>query len=317
MSLGFRNRPLGLGGYGALRPTIALSPPPYPPPLSIWWRRKCPGKRRAWERVREWGRRWPSAETARHPLGSASKQTLQSRVPQCRARAGLPRLLYSLQGLSSPAPRELVKERFLGRAASPQRADGQLLEQHRQQGGRAGAAKGCVATVRRARLFAFPPEGTGASDHGVPGPVHRRGKRQRGDRVADWVLPGHADHHQLVPGQHGSVRPAYPTRAALRPLPPLALATLGFRPLLCRLLLCLGEGCTYATLLHRTALCVERYLAYCRPLCARVVITQPRVSVLIAALWALALLSAGPFFFLVGIEQDPGVSAFPDLNSTV
>lgn len=90
-----------------------------------------------------------------------------------------------------------------------------------------------------------------------------------------------------------------------------------FGPLLCRLLLCLGEGCTYATLLHRTALCVERYLAYCRPLCARVVITQPRVSVLIAALWALALLSAGPFFFLVGIEQDPGVSAFPDLNSTV
>ncbi|XP_036994897.1 motilin receptor [Artibeus jamaicensis] len=89
-----------------------------------------------------------------------------------------------------------------------------------------------------------------------------------------------------------------------------------FGPLLCRLSLYLGEGCTYATLLHITALSVERYLAICRPLRARVVITRPRVRGLIAALWAVALISAGPFFFLVGVEQDPGVNAFSDLNST-
>ncbi|XP_045677515.1 motilin receptor isoform X1 [Phyllostomus hastatus] len=89
-----------------------------------------------------------------------------------------------------------------------------------------------------------------------------------------------------------------------------------FGPLLCRLSLYLGEGCTYATLLHMTALSVERYLAICRPLRARVVITRPRVRALIAALWAVALISAGPFFFLVDVEQDPGVNAFSDLNST-
>ncbi|KAM5310780.1 motilin receptor isoform 2-T2 [Glossophaga mutica] len=89
-----------------------------------------------------------------------------------------------------------------------------------------------------------------------------------------------------------------------------------FGPMLCRLSLYLGEGCTYATLLHMTALSVERYLAICCPLRARVVITRPRVRALIAALWAVALISAGPFFFLVGVEQDPGVNAFSDLNST-
>lgn len=95
-----------------------------------------------------------------------------------------------------------------------------------------------------------------------------------------------------------------------------------FGPLLCRLSLYVGEGCTYATLLHMTALSVERYLAICRPLRARVLVTRRRVRALIAALWAVALLSAGPFFFLVGVEQDPvveedaGVDALPDLNRT-
>lgn len=89
-----------------------------------------------------------------------------------------------------------------------------------------------------------------------------------------------------------------------------------FGPLLCRLSLYVGEGCTYATLLHMTALSVERYLAICRPLRARVLVTRPRVRALIAALWALALLSAGPFFFLVGVEQDPPVGPLPDLNGT-
>ncbi|XP_068919700.1 motilin receptor [Petaurus breviceps papuanus] len=78
-----------------------------------------------------------------------------------------------------------------------------------------------------------------------------------------------------------------------------------FGQLLCRLSLYLSEGCTYASLLHITALSVERYLAICYPLRARVLITHRRVRALIAALWAVALLSAGPFFFLVGVEQDP------------
>ncbi|KAM7110626.1 motilin receptor [Molossus nigricans] len=89
-----------------------------------------------------------------------------------------------------------------------------------------------------------------------------------------------------------------------------------FGPLLCRLSLYVGEGCTYATLLHMTALSIERYLAICRPLRARVLITRSRVRALIAALWAVALLSAGPFFFLVGVEQDPRFDALPDLNGT-
>ncbi|XP_046933891.1 motilin receptor [Lynx rufus] len=89
-----------------------------------------------------------------------------------------------------------------------------------------------------------------------------------------------------------------------------------FGQLLCRLSLYLGEGCTYATLLHMTALSVERYLAICRPLRARVLVTRRRVRALIAALWAVALLSAGPFLFLVGVEQDPGLDAVPDLNGS-
>lgn len=89
-----------------------------------------------------------------------------------------------------------------------------------------------------------------------------------------------------------------------------------FGPLLCRLSLYVGEGCTYATLLHMTALSVERYLAICRPLRARVLVTRRRVRALIAALWVVALLSAGPFFFLVGVEQDPDVHALLDGNST-
>uniref|UniRef100_A0A8C3VQM1 Motilin receptor n=1 Tax=Catagonus wagneri TaxID=51154 RepID=A0A8C3VQM1_9CETA len=89
-----------------------------------------------------------------------------------------------------------------------------------------------------------------------------------------------------------------------------------FGQLLCRLSLYLGEGCTYATLLHMTALSVERYLAICRPLWARVLVTRRRVRALIAALWAVALLTAGPFFFLVGVEQDPNHDEVQDLNGT-
>ncbi|KAB1267867.1 Motilin receptor [Camelus dromedarius] len=61
---------------------------------------------------------------------------------------------------------------------------------------------------------------------------------------------------------------------------------------------------------------VERYLAICLPLRAGVLVTRRRVRALIVALWAVALLSAGPFFFLVGVEQDPGRFAVQDFNGT-
>ncbi|KAM9032727.1 motilin receptor [Sarcophilus harrisii] len=93
-----------------------------------------------------------------------------------------------------------------------------------------------------------------------------------------------------------------------------------FGQLLCRLSLYLGEGCTYASLLHVAALSAERYLAICHPLRARVLVTRRRVRALIAALWAVALLSAGPFLFLVGVEQDPAPGgaqgATPAANGT-
>ncbi|XP_055988689.1 motilin receptor [Sorex fumeus] len=87
-----------------------------------------------------------------------------------------------------------------------------------------------------------------------------------------------------------------------------------FGSLLCRLSLSLGEGCTYASLLHVTALGAERYLAVCRPLRARVLVTRRRVRALLAALWAVALLSAAPFFFLVGVQRDP--RAVPNATSS-
>ncbi|XP_014821223.1 PREDICTED: motilin receptor [Calidris pugnax] len=76
-----------------------------------------------------------------------------------------------------------------------------------------------------------------------------------------------------------------------------------FGQLLCRLSHYLSEGCTYCTILHITALTVERYLAICFPLKAKVVVTKRRVKAVIGVLWAFAFLSASPFFFLVGVEQ--------------
>ncbi|NWQ77848.1 MTLR protein, partial [Columbina picui] len=76
-----------------------------------------------------------------------------------------------------------------------------------------------------------------------------------------------------------------------------------FGQLLCRLSHYLSEGCTYCTILHISALTVERYLAICFPLKAKVVVTKRRVKVVIGILWAFAFLSAGPFFFLVDVEQ--------------
>lgn len=52
-----------------------------------------------------------------------------------------------------------------------------------------------------------------------------------------------------------------------------------------------------------TALGAERYLAVCFPLRARLLVTRRRVRVLIAGLWGVAMLSAGPALALVGVEQ--------------
>ncbi|XP_067848379.1 motilin receptor-like [Heptranchias perlo] len=77
-----------------------------------------------------------------------------------------------------------------------------------------------------------------------------------------------------------------------------------FGNFLCKFYQYINEGCSYATILHITALSIERYLAICFPLKTKVLITKRRVKCVIALLWALALLSAGPFFFLVRVEYD-------------
>ncbi|XP_062407931.1 growth hormone secretagogue receptor type 1 [Sardina pilchardus] len=77
-----------------------------------------------------------------------------------------------------------------------------------------------------------------------------------------------------------------------------------FGPLVCRIYHYINEGCTYATILHITALSMERYLAICYPLRTKVVVTKRRVKLVILALWAFALLSASPVLLLVGVEYD-------------
>ncbi|XP_077075055.1 growth hormone secretagogue receptor type 1 [Siphateles boraxobius] len=84
-----------------------------------------------------------------------------------------------------------------------------------------------------------------------------------------------------------------------------------FRPWLlgdavCKLSVFVGECCTFSSILHMTALGAERYLAVCFPLRARMLVTRGRVRVLIAGLWAVASLSAGPALALVGVEQLEG-----------
>ncbi|NXY43414.1 MTLR protein, partial [Ceuthmochares aereus] len=83
-----------------------------------------------------------------------------------------------------------------------------------------------------------------------------------------------------------------------------------FGQLLCRLSHYLSEGCTYCTILHITALTIERYLAICFPLKAKILITKCRVKVVISILWAFAFFSASPIFFLVGVQQSDNHSDF-------
>ncbi|XP_030633277.1 motilin receptor [Chanos chanos] len=85
-----------------------------------------------------------------------------------------------------------------------------------------------------------------------------------------------------------------------------------FGELVCRLSHYINEGCTYATILHITALSMERYLAICFPLKAKVVVTKRRVKYVILALWTFALLSAAPMFFLVGVEYENETQPDPD-----
>ncbi|XP_028654865.1 growth hormone secretagogue receptor type 1-like [Erpetoichthys calabaricus] len=80
-----------------------------------------------------------------------------------------------------------------------------------------------------------------------------------------------------------------------------------FGDFICKLFQFMSECCTYSSILHITALSMERYFAVCFPLQAKVTITRSRIRVVIALLWTLALLSAGPVFALVGVEFDNGM----------
>ncbi|KAJ1080038.1 hypothetical protein NDU88_000260 [Pleurodeles waltl] len=84
-----------------------------------------------------------------------------------------------------------------------------------------------------------------------------------------------------------------------------------FRPwrlgdMVCKLSQYVSEACTYSTVLHITALSMERYLAVCYPLQVKVIITRTKIKWLIVMLWAVALSSAGPVFVLVGVEFENG-----------
>ncbi|XP_028320889.1 motilin receptor [Gouania willdenowi] len=75
-----------------------------------------------------------------------------------------------------------------------------------------------------------------------------------------------------------------------------------FGEVVCRFYHYIFEGCTSATILHITALSIERYLAISFPLRSKVLVTRRRVQYIIVALWGFALLSAAPTLFLVGVE---------------
>lgn len=75
---------------------------------------------------------------------------------------------------------------------------------------------------------------------------------------------------------------------------------------LCKLFQFISESCTYSAVLSITALSVERYMAICFPLRAKVLVTRGRVKALILLLWFVALCCAGPIFVLVGVEHENG-----------
>ncbi|NXP27728.1 GHSR protein, partial [Scytalopus superciliaris] len=81
-----------------------------------------------------------------------------------------------------------------------------------------------------------------------------------------------------------------------------------FGDLLCKLFQFISESCTYSTILNITALSVERYVAVCFPLRAKVIITKGKVKLVILFLWAVSFISAGPIFILVGVEHENGTN---------
>ncbi|KAL3057664.1 hypothetical protein OYC64_008010 [Pagothenia borchgrevinki] len=86
-----------------------------------------------------------------------------------------------------------------------------------------------------------------------------------------------------------------------------------FGEVVCRFYHYIFEGCTSATILHITALSIERYLAISFPLRSKVLVTRRRVQYIIFALWVFALVSAAPTLFLVGVEYDN--DTHPDYNT--
>ncbi|XP_056395064.1 growth hormone secretagogue receptor type 1-like [Hyla sarda] len=79
-----------------------------------------------------------------------------------------------------------------------------------------------------------------------------------------------------------------------------------FGNFVCKFLVYLSETCTYCSVLHITTVSVERYLAICFPLKARIMITKKRVKIIIVVLWILSFITAGPILFLVGVEHQQG-----------
>ncbi|KAE8584690.1 hypothetical protein XENTR_v10021066 [Xenopus tropicalis] len=79
-----------------------------------------------------------------------------------------------------------------------------------------------------------------------------------------------------------------------------------FGNFVCKFLVYLSESCTYCTILHITMVSIERYIAICFPLKAKIIITKRRVKIVIILLWIFALLTASPILFLFGVEHPPG-----------
>ncbi|KAG9491832.1 hypothetical protein GDO78_000369, partial [Eleutherodactylus coqui] len=87
-----------------------------------------------------------------------------------------------------------------------------------------------------------------------------------------------------------------------------------FGGFICKFSCLISEGCTYSTILHITALSIERYLAICFPLKAKVFITKRRVKIVIVFLWVIALLSASPFYDVVENVQTYHYAAFSNIT---
>ncbi|NXG56185.1 GHSR protein, partial [Hemiprocne comata] len=79
-----------------------------------------------------------------------------------------------------------------------------------------------------------------------------------------------------------------------------------FGDFLCKFFIYLSETCTSSAILHITTVGVERYFTICFPLKAKATITKCRVKRVIMALWGCSLLTAGPIFFLFGVEHPKG-----------